>query len=107
MDQNDSEVTNNVEACRFELEVNGEIAILEYSLAGSNILYTHTEVPPALEGQGIGNKLAHAAMTYAREQGLKVQAVCPFVSNYVAKRPEYHDMTWGFKPAEPRSDAGE
>jgi predicted GNAT family acetyltransferase len=89
-------VRQNSEANRFELEVDGQLAILEYMRAGPNIIYTHTEVPLALEGRGLARQLAHHAMEYARGEGLKVQALCPFVSGYVDRHPEYQDITWGY-----------
>ncbi len=90
------EIIHNPEANRFEVHLGDDIAMLEYMRAGNNIIYTHTEVPPIFEGRGIANQLAHAAMEYAKAEGLKVQALCPFVASYVANRPEYHKITWGY-----------
>jgi uncharacterized protein len=56
------------------------------------ITFTHTEVPPALEGHGIGSALVRGALDAARAQGLKVVAKCPFVSAYIAKHPEFADL---------------
>lgn len=90
------EVHHNPDAKRFEVRLDGEIAMIEYMRAGTNIIYTHTEVPPAFEGRGIANALAYSAMEYAKAEGLKVQALCPFVAAYVRKHPEYHSITWGY-----------
>lgn len=90
----DLEIKQNAEKKRFEVQVGEHIAFLEYMPAGKNIIYPHTEVPSELEGHGIGNKLAHHAMEYAKANGLKVQALCPFVAAYVRKHPEYQDITW-------------
>lgn len=90
------EVHHNPDAKRFEVRLGNEVAMIEYMRAGSNIIYTHTEVPPAFEGRGIANALAHTAMEYAKTEGLKVQALCPFVAAYVRKHPEYHGITWGY-----------
>jgi predicted GNAT family acetyltransferase len=49
----------------------------------------HTEVPDALEGQGYGAALAKAALSYAKDEGMKVIPSCPFVSTYVRRHPEY------------------
>jgi predicted GNAT family acetyltransferase len=89
-------VVHNPDAKRFEVVLGDDVAMLEYMIAGKNIVYTHTEVPPVFEGRGIANKLAHFAMEYAKAEGLKVQAVCPFVVMYVRKHPEYHGITWGY-----------
>jgi uncharacterized protein len=85
-------IINNAEENRFEVEAGGQISVLEYQLMNDRILFTHTEVPPELESQGIGSGLAHAAMEYARRGGLKVVAVCPFIQDYVEDHPEYASL---------------
>ena len=52
----------------------------------------HTEVPKELEGRGIGSALVRGLLEIARAQGLKVQAVCPFVKAYLDRHPEYADL---------------
>jgi len=89
-------VIRNADENRFEVTLGEEIALIDYNIAGKNIIYTHTEVPVGHEGKGIAKKMAYEAMEYARREGLKVQALCPFVKKYVIKHPEYHDITWGF-----------
>jgi uncharacterized protein len=97
MDLENIEVVNNEEKKRFEVVLGDDTALLQYQQAGNNIIYTHTEVPEAFEGRGIGTKLAHAAMEYAKEKGFKVQALCPFVGKYVHEHPEYQSITWGYE----------
>jgi predicted GNAT family acetyltransferase len=77
---------------RLEIERDGHIAYLEYTLAGKVLQLIHSEVPPALRGRGIASELAHSALEWAREQGLKVDVVCPSVSAYLEKHPEYADL---------------
>jgi len=96
MSDNTLNIEVNETEKRFEATIGDSMAFVEYQIAGKNILYTHTEVPKEYEGQGYANQLAHFAMEYAKENGYKVQPVCPFVKLYVSKHPEYHDMTWGF-----------
>lgn len=88
------EILHNPEQNRFELEVDKHLALVEYMRAGNNIIFTHTEVPPALEGQGIGAKLAKYVLDYAVEQGYKIQPLCPFISAYVRRHEEYHPYVW-------------
>jgi hypothetical protein len=90
-------IINNADENRFEAQLDdGSLAIVAYMRAGKNIIYTHTEVPEAHEGQGIASKLAHFVLEYARENGLRVQALCPFVKKYVNEHPEYQSITWGY-----------
>jgi predicted GNAT family acetyltransferase len=77
---------------RFELEQAGQVAWLEYNLAGGVLQLIHSEVPPALRGKGIAGELAHSALELARERGLKVDVICPSVAEYVSKHPEYSDL---------------
>jgi predicted GNAT family acetyltransferase len=88
----DSEVTNNAVADQYELEVEGQLALAAYRLRDGRITFTHTEVPDALEGRGIGSKLVRAALDDVRRQGLKVVPACPFVKHYMDKHPEVQDL---------------
>ncbi len=90
-------VRNNEGAKRFEVEVDGKLALLEYIRAGQNITYTHTEVPPELEGKGVGGKLARHALDFARDNGLKVIPICPFVTAFLRRHPEYRPLVFGYK----------
>lgn len=90
-------IVHNNEEKRFEITLDdGSLAMIEYRRAGNNIIYIHTEVPEAYEGQGIASKLAHHVMEYAKENNLKVQALCPFVKKYVDEHEEYQSITWGY-----------
>jgi predicted GNAT family acetyltransferase len=77
---------------RFEIERNGEVAYLEYSLSGNVLELTHTEVPKKLRGAGLASSLAETALQLARENNLKVDIICPTVQEYVTKHPEYADL---------------
>jgi predicted GNAT family acetyltransferase len=77
---------------RFELEEAGQVAWLEYNLGDGVLQLIHTEVPPALRGKGIAGELARSALELARERGLKVDVICPSVTEYVNKHPEYADL---------------
>jgi uncharacterized protein len=77
---------------RLEIERQGHVAYLEYTLAGKTLQLIHSEVPEALRGQGLGSELAHSALEWAREQGLKVDVICPSVAEYLRKHPEYSDV---------------
>ena len=77
---------------RFEIERDGQVAYLEYSLSGSVLELIHTEVPEKLRGMGLASSLAETALRWARENKLKVDIICPSVQNYVAKYPGYSDL---------------
>lgn len=86
------EVRNNRAAHRFELEVGGRLALIAYIERSGSITFTHTEVPPELEGQGIAGRIAKAALEYARDQQLRVVPLCPYVAAYIRRHPEYQSL---------------
>jgi hypothetical protein len=88
----DGEIRNNAAAHRYELEVDGHLAIAEYRLRPGRISFIHTEVPDALAGRGVGKRLVKAALDDARAQGLKVVPICPFVKHYIETHPEEQDL---------------
>jgi uncharacterized protein len=77
---------------RIEIERNGEVAYLEYSLSGDILELIHTAVPKRLRGMGLASSLAETALHWAREDKLKVDIICPSVQAYVARHPEYSDL---------------
>ena len=81
-------VVHNASNQGFEIDRDGQLSILEHTFKNHRLLLTHTEVPPALESQGLGVKLAHAALEYAGQNDLTVIASCPFVQDYVVSHPE-------------------
>jgi uncharacterized protein len=85
-------IHDNMTLNRFELDVDGHIAVAYYQRSPGVITFTHTVVPSALSGHGIGSQLARGALDAARAQGLKVIAKCPFISSFLGKHPEYNDL---------------
>lgn len=77
---------------RFEMLSEGHSAVLEYSLNGDTLTFTHTGVPAALEGRGIGSQLASAGLEYARENSFKVIPACWFVAGYIERHKEYRPL---------------
>ena len=86
-------VRDNAAEKRFEIDLgDGSFAIAQYTLPAGKIMFTHTEVPPAHEGQGIGTSLVRAGLKAARERGLKVIPICPFFAAYIKKHEEEQDL---------------
>lgn len=46
------EVAKNLERRRYETQIDGHWAFIEYLKAKNGIYLTHTEAPPVLEGRG-------------------------------------------------------
>jgi uncharacterized protein len=82
-------VINNPRGCRFETNVDGHVAVLNYQQDGRSITFLHTEVPQELAGRGVGSALANAGLKYACGQSLQVIPKCEFVASYLEKHPEF------------------
>lgn len=87
-----SNVRDNTELHRFELDADGHVAFSNYSRATGVLTIMHTEVPKALEGRGIGSTLIRGVLDAARREGLKVNPACPFTKAYIDRHPEYADL---------------
>jgi uncharacterized protein len=87
-----SNVRDNTERNRFELDADGHVAFSNYKRADGVLTILHTEVPKALEGRGVGSSLIRGVLDTARRQGLMVHAVCPFAKAYIERHPEYADL---------------
>ena len=77
---------------RFEIEQDGEVAYLEYALAGRVLELIHTEVPEKMQGTGAGSSLVESALQWAREHHVKVDVICLFATEYIERHPEYSDL---------------
>ena len=89
MDSSQLQVINNEAKNRFEVKVDKYLAVCEYKLIKDRIIFTHTEVPPAIEGQGIASRLAKMGLEYAVANNLKIMPLCPYVAAYIKRHPEY------------------
>lgn len=58
------------------------------------IVFTHTEVDPSLQGQGIGGQLIQGALDHVRGLDLRVLPICPFVQAWMARHPDYMDLDY-------------
>lgn len=85
-------VQHKPEAGTFELIVDGHRSEVVYKMHGRSMHLVHTEVPSALEGQGIAGRLVKAALDHARAQGFKVKPECTYVQAYMRRHPETLDL---------------
>jgi predicted GNAT family acetyltransferase len=77
----------------FYIDEDGEwIAELTYFKNGQTMTIDHTEVDEKLRGERIGEDLVKAAVAYARENGLKIKAACPYAKKIIEADPELQDV---------------
>ena len=72
-----SNVRDNTERHRFELETDGHIAFSNYERADGVLTIRHTEVPKALEGRGVGSALIRGVLDYRAHSGPEGQDSVP------------------------------
>jgi predicted GNAT family acetyltransferase len=86
----DLEVRDNKAESRYEVTAAGESAgILQYRLRDERVVFTHAEVEPRFEGQGVGSALARHALDDVIAQGKQITPLCPFVVDFLHRHPEY------------------
>jgi len=77
----------------FYIEEDGEwIAELTYIKSDGKMTIDHTEVDEKLRGEGVGEDMVRAAVEYARENGLKVDPLCPYAKKIIEKTPDLRDV---------------
>lgn len=89
----DNQIFRNDEKKRFELEVDGHTAFIEFIIDKDKVMYlTHTEVPNALGGKGVGKNIVEQALNYIKDNGYTLAPLCPFVAAYLKRNPEWKDI---------------
>jgi predicted GNAT family acetyltransferase len=87
------EVADNPQHNRFEAVVGDEIVgKAVYLIRDGVVVFTHTEVDPEEQGQGIAQVLAGRSLDLVRGSGRTVVAQCPFIATYIRRHPEYADL---------------
>lgn len=93
-DERREEFRHNARDERFELWINGElVGEADYTVIGQVAEFDHTEVDPALNGQGLASRLVTYAMDTVRAEGQwKVRPVCSYVAIWFRRHPDYADL---------------
>jgi uncharacterized protein len=86
-------IVNDEAESRYELRLGDRlVGLAQYRRRNGRIVITHTEVEPSCSGRGLGSALVGAALDDAKRQGLEVVPLCPFVSSYIRRHPEYEQL---------------
>jgi len=84
-----TEVKHDAEFHRFTADVEGQRAVLDYTISGDLMTITHTGVPPSIGGRGIAGDLMREALRTAQIRGWKVLPACSYAAGYMRKHPEW------------------
>ncbi|MHA4811920.1 GNAT family N-acetyltransferase [Flavitalea flava] len=64
-----------------------------YRMAGTHkMIIDHTEVSEIHQGEGIGKHLIAAAVSYARQNQIRILPLCKFARAILTKTKEYEDV---------------
>ena len=93
MNANNATVRHDEQQQRYVLEVDGkDLGVASYQQDGERLIFTHTEVDPSLEGQGMGSTLIRWSLDDVRTRGKRIVPQCEFVAAYVNKHDEWDDI---------------
>jgi len=90
-------VVNTPQQHRYEARIDDKvIGHADYQLTAQLVVFTHTEVDRAFEGQGVGSALARFALEDVRDDGQrKVLPLCPFIKAWIARNREFIPLVFG------------
>lgn len=85
---------------RYEIRVGDDVAgLVQYLDRDGQRIFFHTEVDDAYSGRGLAGRLVGAALESARQDGLRVAPVCPYVAKFVKQHTEFADVVDKVTPA--------
>lgn len=87
------EVVHNQAENRFEIQLDGQLAKLDYMENGDTIVMTHVGVPIEFRGHGIAAIITKAGLDYAKSKSLRVIPMCSYVAAYLRRNPQYIELT--------------
>ena len=91
----ENRVTDNRELNRFELELEGGTAYVDYRRSPGVVTLVYAKVPSGLEGRGFGSQLVRGALERIRAEGGRVIPGCAFVAAFIRRHEEFQDLLVG------------
>lgn len=84
---------------RYSMAIDGNEAEMTYSRVGKRqIIIDHTEVPDALRGRKVGERLVRQAVEDARQDKVVIIPLCPFAKAMIGRHPEWQDVLRQSRP---------
>ena len=74
---------------RFEIEVNGHLAFIDFKETRDRIALIHTEAAPELKGTGAASAVVEKTLRFIEQDGRKLMPYCPYVFAYIKKNPAW------------------
>ncbi|MCX7548951.1 GNAT family N-acetyltransferase [Xanthomarina sp. F1114] len=89
MEYNTIPLVRNEEKKRFEIEVDGHYAFIDYKESRNKIALIHTETDPELAGKGAASAVVEKTLHYLDDNNITLLPFCPYVFAYIKKHPEW------------------
>lgn len=83
-----SEIHDNAQQQRFELEEDGKLAFADYELEGDVLTIPYVFADPALRGKGTAGRLLDGVRDIARANGWSIRPLCGYAAAYYRKKIE-------------------
>jgi predicted GNAT family acetyltransferase len=87
-----SQVIDNPDRNRFELEEQGALAWADYRRTEGRLAISHVEADPSLRGTGAAGRLMEGVLAAARAEGVKVVPLCGYAAAYIRRHRQHHDL---------------
>lgn len=79
----------NDEKKRFEINIGGYFAFIDFKQTGKTVSLNHTEVDAELAGKGAATAVIEKTLTYIEDNGFELLPFCPMVFAYIKRHPEW------------------
>ncbi len=76
---------HNPELSRYELEVDGLLAVADYQRSGHRLVIPHVEADPALRGKGAASRLMERVASTARAEGMRITPLCSYAAAWLQR----------------------
>jgi predicted GNAT family acetyltransferase len=87
-----SELRNNREQSRYEMEEEGAVSFADYRLQGDRMYVDYVFTPLQLRGTGAAGRLMAALAADAREKNLTITPICGYAAAWLRRSHEFRDL---------------
>ncbi|MFS4417492.1 GNAT family N-acetyltransferase [Maribacter sp. 2307ULW6-5] len=85
----DTPLQKNEDKKRFEINVDGHYAFIDYKPFGKGTALVHTETDPELAGKGAAAAVVKKTLQYFDDHKMTLFPFCPYVFAYIKRHPEW------------------
>ena len=71
-----------------------KVGKMDIAVSDGKLTVFHTEVDSKFEGRGFAKLLLNQLVSYAKENGLKIIPLCPYVNAQFVRHPDEYAEVW-------------